>query len=172
MSKLLILAIFLLLSGVACNGEINRQERENMEKTVLKMAKAIQTNNIEEYLKTLNMEALKSSCKEVSQAKTEEQHIYEECVSEKERNIRGKFTIATEKKLIPGSAGFEITGMNLERNYISTRVKISYAAKNDAFRTDEGRICKEAVVKIHYNKSEKFFLPLETASVTVLSEYK
>lgn len=164
--------MFMLLFCVACNGRIDRQERESIEKMVLEMAKAIQTNKMGDYLKALNMEAVKSSCKEVSQAKTDEQHIFEECVSEKERNIRSKFTIATQKKLIPVSARFKIAGIKIERNYISTQVQLSYAGKNDAFQSEDGKICREAVVNIHYNRSEKFFLPIETAYVTVLSEYK
>lgn len=169
MKQICILLLMLIIAVGCSKQKVNPNE---VKDKVMMQAKALQTSNVDDFIKTANIDSIKSSCSDRSKNKPNAQLLIEDCVKDVVKMLQSKYDNAISKKLIPYSAKFEIMETKESSDgFIKTRVKVSYANKDEAFRTKEGKLCKEAVVDFIYSERGNGMLPVETDYVGALSEY-
>ncbi|HIJ86939.1 MAG TPA: hypothetical protein HPP97_04550 [Desulfuromonadales bacterium] len=169
MKRICILLLVLIIAVGCSKQKTNPQE---VKDKVMMQVKAIQASDASAFIETSNIESVKNNCANQSKNKPNAQQATGECVKDIVRMLQSKYDNAINKKLIPYSAKFEIMETKASADdMIKTRVKVSYANKDEAFRTKDGKLCKEAVVDFMYSERGKGMLPVETDYVGVLSEY-
>lgn len=169
MNRLLLLLLLVIVSACSSKQKTNPQE---VKDSVVKMAKALQTNDVNAFIETANQQSIIDNCTNKMKNKPNEKQLIDECVKDVIKFVQSEFDTAINKKLIPYSAKFEIMETKESNDgLIPTRVKISYANKGEAFITKDGKVCKEAVVDFNYSELGKGMIPVRTDSVGLLSEY-